>query len=371
MHNERGTKMAHQVERMMYVGATPWHGLGSALDVAPGSVKEAIDAAGLAWTVRREQLRMADGRLVERYAVVRDSDNSILGTVGADWRPIQNEKAFSVLEPFLAHGQATVETAGSLFDGARVWMLLRIARPDAVIVPSADDRVAKYIMAAVGHDGSLAFTLGITPIRVVCNNTLSAALGAGVKTHVKVRHTSGGVDAVTALAATINEVDAQIEKAAEVFRALAGVRINSAAQLRAYVDAVFPAPKKAPKALEAVPASDSFADLLARPAVLGHVATAFTGEAPMLAQQAATANASEDEDVRRIFGKIEHLFEHGRGNRPAGVRHTAWAAYNAVTEHLTWERGNSADNRLNNLWLSQSGPVAKALPAAISTFLAA
>lgn len=363
--------MAHQVERMMYVGETPWHGLGSHLDVVPSSVAEAIQAAGLDWTVRREQLRMADGRPVDRFAVVRDSDDSVLGTVGNDWRPIQNAKAFSVLEPFLAHKQATVETAGALFDGARVWMLLRIARPDAVIVPSADDRVAKYIMAAVGHDGSLAFTLGITPIRVVCNNTLSAALGAGAKTHVKIRHTSGGVDAVTALAATINEVDAQIEKAAEVFRALAGVTVTSSAQLRAYVDAVFPPAKRAPKALESVPTPDSFADLLSRPAVLGSHATTFTGEAPMLAQQAATADASEDEDVRRIFGKIEHLFEHGRGNRPAGVRHTAWAAYNAVTEYNTWERGTSADNRLNNVWLAQSGPVAKALPAAVSTFLAA
>jgi phage/plasmid-like protein (TIGR03299 family) len=358
---------------MAYVGETPWHGLGSALDVAPASIAEAIRAAGLDWTVRREQLRMADGRLVDRFAVVRDSDNRVLGTVGSDWRPIQNAHAFSVIEPFLTHGQATVETAGSLFQGGRVWMLLRIARPDAVIVPQADDRVAKYILAAVGHDGTLSFTLGITPIRVVCNNTLSASLGAGLRTHVKVRHTAGGVDAVTALADTIDRVDAQIEKAAEVFRALAGINITSAAQLRAYVDAVFPAVKRAPKALAAAPTGDTFADLLGRPVILGQSATTFEGAAPMLAEQAtvASVDASEDEDVRRIFGKIENLFEHGRGNRAAGVRHTAWSAYNAVTEYNTWERGQTSDNRLNNVWLSQSGSVARALPAAVNAFLSA
>jgi hypothetical protein len=75
------------------------------------------------------------------------------------------------------------------------------------------------------------------------------------------------------------------------------------------------------------------------------------------------------ETKSRVFEEIARLFEFGRGNREPGVAGTAWAAYNAVTEYNTWERGRSADNRMDNVWLSQSGPVARALPAAVSQFL--
>lgn len=360
--------MSHEVENMMYVGAKPWHGLGIELATPPTTIDEAIKAAGLDWTVSRVQLQLPDGTQVDRWAVIRSSDGRVLGTVGSDWRPIQNAKAFEPLAPFVAAKQATIETAGSLFQGARVWMLLKIDRPDAVIVPSADDRVSKYILAANGHDGTLAFTMGITPIRVVCNNTLSAAVGRGARTHFRIRHTQGGVGAVDALTATINEVDAQIEKAAEVFRALAGKQIRNAAELRAYIDAVFP---PAPKKIDATPAPvvESFADLLGKPAKLNGDATPAIKTSGLAAFEVTPETA--EEDARRIHDKIEYLYEHGIGNRPAGVRHTAWAAYNAVTQYLTHERGRSADTRLNNAWIAQSGPNARALPAAVDTFLKA
>jgi phage/plasmid-like protein (TIGR03299 family) len=357
--------MAHEVENMMYVGEKPWHGLGHYMATPPATIEEAIRLAGLDWTVSRVQLQLPDGTQVERWAVIRSNDGRVLGTVGADWRPIQNAKAFSPLQGFIDAGHP-IESAGSLFQGERVWMLLKVNRPDAVIVPSADDRVSKYILAANGHDGTLAFTMGITPIRVVCNNTLSAALGRGAKTHFRIRHTQSGNAAVDALTATINEVDGQIEKAAEVFRALAGREIKTAAELRAYVDAVFPPAPKKPDATPE-PTVNSFADLLGRPAKLdGHTVAKTSG----LAAFEVTPETAE-EDARRIFDKIEHLYEFGIGNRPAGVRHTAWAAYNAVTQYLTHERGRSPDTRLNNAWIAQSGPNARALPAAVDCFLKA
>jgi phage/plasmid-like protein (TIGR03299 family) len=365
--------MAHEIrqtDNMAYVGEKPWHGLGVALKQAPSSIEEVFALAHMVWTVHREQLQLSDGRKVDRWAVVRDTDARVLGTVGNDWRPIQHVEKFpALLNPFVKAGQATIETAGTLFDGGRVWALLKIARPDAVIVPKANDTIAKYVLAAVGYDGTLSFTFGITPIRVVCNNTLTASVGDGRSRgggHVRIRHTAGGNEAVDALAATINAVDAQIEKAAEVFRALAGVQIRDAKQLRAYVEAVFPAPKKAPKALAAPSGQgDTFADLLQRPAQLGNHKTVFSGAAPMLAQP----TEEDQEEGRRIFDRILHLFERGKGNNVPGVAGTAWAAYNAVTEYNTWERGRSVDNRLNNVWLAQSGPVARALPAAVDTFL--
>lgn len=180
--------MAHEIENMMYVGERPWHHLGVKLDSAPADIATALQLAGLDWTVRLEQLQLADGRPAPRFATVRNSDNSILGTVGEDYHVLQNAQAFAPLERFLASGLATVETGGSLRDGARVWMLLRIAREDSVIL--GDDAVRKYLLAAAGHDGSLAFHLGITATRVVCQNTLSVAIGAG-SSMIRIRHTKG------------------------------------------------------------------------------------------------------------------------------------------------------------------------------------
>jgi hypothetical protein len=70
-----------------------------------------------------------------------------------------------------------------------------------------------------------------------------------------------------------------------------------------------------------------------------------------------------------VFDEIATLFEQGRGNDLPGVRGTAWAAYNAVTEQLTWNRGNSQDQRLETVWLRDSGVAARALPNAVSQFL--
>jgi phage/plasmid-like protein (TIGR03299 family) len=342
--------MAHQVEQMMYVGATPWHGLGTQLNVAPASTEEAIRLAGLDWNIELQQLATPDGRLVERNAVVRTSDNSILGTVGMGWEPVQNVKAFSPFEPFLQAGLATIETAGSLKGGRRVWMLAKINRPDSVIVPQADDRVAKYLLAAVGHDGTLAFRLGYTPTRVVCMNTLSVAVNEGESTHIRIPHLSGATKAIDAIAKTIEGVDARFEKTAEIFRALAGVKIRGSEQLRQYVDSVF-------KPNKAEHGADGLSDLLARPV------------SPRESIFSADSGEMTSEKKSRVFDEIATLFEQGRGNDLPGVRGTAWAAYNAVTEQLTWNRGNSQDQRLETVWLRDSGVAARALPNAVSQFL--
>jgi phage/plasmid-like protein (TIGR03299 family) len=331
--------MAHEVENMMFVGETPWHGLGRKLETPPATVKEALIAGGLDWAVQRHQLQLADGRLVDQFAVVRTSDNSILGTVGGGYRPMQNADAFSFFDPFLQAGAVKIDTAGSLRGGARVWMLAQIDRPDSVIVKKADDRVRKYLLLAHGHDGHLAIHVGFTPVRVVCHNTLSAAIPEARKgaraDHkrntgmFKVRHTSNAADLLTEVQATIERADKDFEKAADFFRTLAGKQVRSAAKLREYVDAVFPpTSKKAPAA---------------------------------------------DDDVkdRVLFSEIEKLFVKGRGNDLPGVKGTAWAAYNAVTEYLTWERGGSNDNRLDTLWFRNGGVAERAVDAAKQVLLAA
>jgi phage/plasmid-like protein (TIGR03299 family) len=331
--------MAHEVETMMYVNETPWHGLGTKLETAPATVAEALKAAGLDWTVALEQLLRPNGEPVSRWGVIRSSDSAVLGTVGAGYRTLNNADAFAFFNPFLENGGATIETAGSLRGGARVWMLAKIARPDSVIVAKADDRVAKFLLLAQGHDGALAIHVGLTPIRVVCQNTLSAAVPAAstgksrgdvsVAGMFRVRHTAQAPEMLSQIQETLERADKDFEKAAEFFRSLAGKEIRSAAKLREYVDAVFPPTAK------------------------------------------AEAEEGEDKKDRVLFSEIEALFQKGRGNDLPGVKGTAWAAYNAVTEYLTWERGGSDDVRLNNLWLRGSGAPARAMKAAKDVLLAA
>jgi phage/plasmid-like protein (TIGR03299 family) len=347
--------MAHLVESMFSVKKVPWHGLGVILDAAPESTAEALHVAGLDWKIGLEQLQLPDGTKVDRNAVLRITDRAVLGVVGIDWTPIQNEQAFKPFDPFLQAGAATIESAGSLKGGRRVWMLAKLNRPDSVIVPQADDRVAKYLLVAVGHDGTLSFSIGYSPTRVVCQNTLSVALSDKESTFVKIRHSSGAKGAIEALTAKVQEIDARFENVAQVFRALAGIAIKSEKQLRAYIDAVFPPPKK----VEVAPDGAALlGGLLAKP----HVSALPSPFSPEGGDMTA-------ETKSRVFEEIARLFEFGKGNRAPGVAGTAWAAYNAVTEYNTWERGRSNDSRMDNVWLSQSGPVARALPAAVSQFL--
>lgn len=347
--------MAHEIETAMYVGKPAWHGLGKLLDKPP-TVTEAIRLAGLDWTVSKVPVYLGapDGRQVpDSFAIVRDSDKAILGNnVGRIFQALQNERAFQWFQSFLDAGLATIEAAGSLRGGKRVWILAKLVGDDAVIVPKADDRVTKYLLLGHGHDGSLQIHIGVTPTRVVCANTLSAAIGEGGC--LKIRHTSGADASMLAAKEVVERANRQFDKAAEVYRQLAAVDVRSSAQIREYIDVVFPAPKK-PAMAPAVAGAD-FAALLSRPMGAKTVSVFADGE-----------NTTK-ETRARIYGEIETLFQRGRGNDMPGVKGTAWAAYNAVTEYITHERGRNADNRVNTAWFGPES--ARAIQGAQSVFLA-
>src|SRR5262245_63968878 len=162
--------MAHLVENMLSVGKRTWHGLGTVLQ-APPTVEEGLRLAGLDWEVRRERLFTAGGQEAPAYAVVRDSDGRVLGAVGERYRPLQNREAFAWFEPFLAAGEASLETAGSLADGSRVWVLARLNRVPLEVAPG--DEVVKYLLLSNSHDGSLAVQIG----RASCRERGESARG--------------------------------------------------------------------------------------------------------------------------------------------------------------------------------------------------
>lgn len=163
--------MAANVESMFYTREKPWHGLGIMVAGAPNS-KDALRLAGLNWKVLQEPVYTENKELIQGYkANVRNSDRKVLGVVTDRYKVIQNEEAFAFTDALLGEG-VRYETAGSLQEGRRVWMLARLPREFII----GGERISPYMVFSNTHDGSGAVKTALTPIRVVCNNTLNLAL---------------------------------------------------------------------------------------------------------------------------------------------------------------------------------------------------
>ena len=163
--------MSANVESMFYVRETPWHGLGTKVMEAPDS-EGALIAAGLNWNVIQEPIFTGENEPIRGYkANIRDSDRRVLGVVTDRYKVIQNHEAFAFTDELLGQG-VRYETAGSLQDGKKVWLLAHM--PHEYII--SGERISPYLLFSNTHDGSGAIKVALTPIRVVCNNTLNLAL---------------------------------------------------------------------------------------------------------------------------------------------------------------------------------------------------
>lgn len=169
---ERRHIMSAEVETMMFVGRErPWHGLGTMVEEAPDS-REALIAAGLDWDVVQKPVFTQDGVNVPGYfANVRQQDGSILGVVTSRYKVVQNRDAFGFTDALLGDG-VRYETAGSLMGGRKTWILAKL--PTKYIIQG--EQILPYLVFSNTHDGSGAIKIAMTPIRVVCNNTLNLAL---------------------------------------------------------------------------------------------------------------------------------------------------------------------------------------------------
>ena len=175
--------MSANVESMFYVRETPWHGLGTKVLDAPAS-KDALVLAGLDWRVLQEPIYTSAEEVIDGYkANVRDSDRRVLGVVTDRYKVIQNDEAFAFTDGLLGEG-VKYETAGSLQGGRRVWLLAHM--PHEYII--SGERISPYLLFSNTHDGSGAIKVALTPIRVVCQNTLNLAL-SGAKRSWSMIHT--------------------------------------------------------------------------------------------------------------------------------------------------------------------------------------
>ena len=165
--------MAANVESMFYVREKPWHGLGTMVAEAPSSI-DALVYAGLDWSVLQKDVYTGDGSLIPGYKVnLRSTDDAALGIVSDRYKVVQNEDAFQFTDDLLGEG-VTYETAGALQGGKKVWMLAKM--PHRYII--AGDEIAPYLVVMNSHDGSSGIKVAMTPIRVVCQNTLNLALNS-------------------------------------------------------------------------------------------------------------------------------------------------------------------------------------------------
>jgi phage/plasmid-like protein (TIGR03299 family) len=180
--------MAHMVETMAYAGEVPWHGLGTKVpaDLSP---RQMMQKAGCDWEVKKAPtFATVNGEEVETgaSALIRSTDNRVLAPfVGDNWEPVQNVEAFDFFNEYCAAGDMEMHTAGSLADGKIVWALAKVNESFDVL---GDDQVDSYLLFSNPHQYGKSLNVRFTPIRVVCNNTLTLSLSQTAKNEVSLNH---------------------------------------------------------------------------------------------------------------------------------------------------------------------------------------
>lgn len=179
--------MAHMVETMAYSGQVPWHGLGKKVpaDLSP---EQMLEAADLDWTVQKVPAfaKVNDENInVGWSALIRSSDNRILDVVSNDWNPVQNHEAFQFFNEYCEAGDMEMHTAGSLKSGQIVWALAKVKESFELF---KGDQVDSYLLFTNPHKFGQCIDVRFTPIRVVCNNTLTLALKQKEERVIKKNH---------------------------------------------------------------------------------------------------------------------------------------------------------------------------------------
>ena len=315
---------------MFYVGKTPWHGLGTKLD-GPATAAEAIEAAGLDWTVEMLPVYLDGGvEIPGKKAAVRTDIGSVFNVMSDHYTPLQNAEAFAFFDAVVGAGEAIYHTAGSLKGGRKVWALAKL--PGSIKV-AGDDVLEKYVLLANAHDGSMAVTMQLTAVRVVCSNTMSLALGSGKK--FRALHTSGVINKAVEAREFLGLTEAYFENL------MAGVN----------------------RLTETKMAEEQVDDLVFK--IFGLDETKAIYEQHFLPRHAAET--------------VKDLFHTGIGNDLKGVKGTAWAAYNAVTEYVDHVQpqgvrldtarsieGDLGSKRLDSAWFGNGAKIKQAAWDALS-----
>jgi phage/plasmid-like protein (TIGR03299 family) len=307
--------MAHNLNEtngktsMMYVGETPWHRLGTKLD-KPATAAEAIVAAGLDYTIRKLELKtkMPELDVQDHFATVRTDTNEVLGVVGSRYEPIQNKDAFTLFDSLVGEGEAIYHTAGALGKGERIWLMAKL--PDYIRI-NDNDIVEKFLLLTNTHDGSSTVRVKLTPIRVVCQNTLSLAL-SGTEQEVSIRHThqaTGKLKLAHQILGLSNSLYKELEG---IFNRMQQTKMTPSS-MNYYLRKLFP-------------------------------------------DAETVQRSTRREQIRQ---KVLELSETGIGAEMS--KGTLWGAYNGVTEYVDhWRIGSKNESsRLNSMWFGSGEGIKK------------
>ncbi len=287
-----------------YVGDKPWHGLGQQLEEG-ASIEQWRVAAGMNWRIQRSRVRFASEQAVhtwdDQHVLFRSDTKAPLGLVGEGYKVVQPAQVLEFFRDLVADAGFQLHTAGTLFGGRKFWALARV--DDAII--SGWDKIGGYLLLSTSADGSSATDCRETTVRVVCNNTLSAALGTHGTKRAKVSHRS--VFDATAVKAQMglsrDNFHAFIEAADELSR----IQVTRAA-------------------------AENFVAKLLR-------TTEEVDGVQRLKQRAAPGEAM----ILDLFQGV------GKGSLMAGSYGTAWGLVNAVSEYVDHHaRAKTADHRMHN-----------------------
>lgn len=295
---------------LFYLEETPWHGLGTRLD-RPATAREAIQAANLDWQVSKTPVyaNLNGARLVvpNTFAIVRHDPlhSPVLGVVSKDYTPLQNSEAFGFFDPIVGENAAVYHTAGALGQGERIWLLAKLPGQLRIV---GDDVADNYLLLANSHDGQGSVQVKFTSVRVVCQNTLTLALG-GTESF-RLMHTPDVKQRLQTAGNLLAQVRTRYDTMEQALQAMARVPVDQA-RLQEYLTQVFPDPD--------------------------------------LTDEAAVSR------VKRSRQWSEYFFDQGRGNRLPGVTGTLWAAFNGVTELLDHRKTRqNPGQRLTSLWFGDN-----------------
>jgi phage/plasmid-like protein (TIGR03299 family) len=329
--------MAHEIEMVNGSGAMfsvrkePWHfneTRSLILEAAPKTAAEAIRLAKADWSVSKRPLFFSPSsehqdRSIQEAAeykiMIRDTDNKPLGIVSNNYVPLQNIEAFEWFDSFVQTGLADFETAGVLCGGRKVWVLAKVNGGTKLV--GGKDPVDQYILLANGHDGATSIMTQLTPIRVVCNNTLQASLS---RAFVNKRMHVGDLKKTMAdLKATMGLIQSEFAIRFEVFDAMYAKAITME-QFEAYLAIIVLKPDipltKEPNAIR-------------------------SWELVCIKQ-----------DHRR--DRIRHLYIEGAGHEMHFGK--VWGAYNAAVEYADYELATSRVKDFANYVLYGYGQAFKA-----------
>jgi phage/plasmid-like protein (TIGR03299 family) len=305
--------MAHELETQNGVASfasfrePAWHGLGTVFTEEKNTA-EMLAAANLNnWNVRLQDVEIPNTltsdksyQYVVRTNPTNKSQTDVLGIVGERYVPVQNEELFAFGDNIL-DGGGRWETAGSIRGGRVVFGSLALERETVLDPSGVADKVKTYLLINTSHDGSIAIQASITPVRVVCANTLNLALGAkrgknAIKQSFKIRHTQSADGKIAVARETLGLANKYMDSFDIMAKAMIEKEIT-AAQFNDIILAAYPKPQSESKNI-----------------------------------------------IKRWENKVDLINDIYTGEFNGMIANTAWGALNALTERLDWHRVSRGGN---------------------------